>query len=164
MILVAIIVPNNYNIMQHNFVSLGTPVIVDAPKNQTIVTSTDTLFTCTATGYPCPNIHWIHNNSNVSNKSIGAVKYKNFIHVAKLKNDLSPLCTIKSTIVIANVTANDYGDYTCKASNIVGNAVAPAQLGTGNCNNTVNTHRVQLYAYSHSYYMHVMYVHSTQVI
>ena len=151
--------------MQCNFVSLGTPVIIDPPKNQTIVTSTDTLFTCTATGSPCPSIHWIHNSSPVGKeRGIGAAKYKKFIHVTKLKHDLAPLCTIKSTIVIANVTAKDYGNYTCKASNIAGNAVAAAQLGKGNFNNNVNTHRVQLYAYSHSYYMHVMYVHSTQVM
>ena len=127
----------NYNIVQHNFVSVGTPVIADPPKDQTIMTLSDTLFTCAATGYPCPNIRWIQNNSIVENQDIGTAKYKKFIHVTNIENYLSPMCAVKSTLVISNIIVDDVGNYTCSASNIVGNAITTAQLAIGNFRSNV---------------------------
>ena len=121
-----------YNIVQHNFVFVGTPVIADPPKDQSIMALSDTLFTCTATGYPCPNICWIQNNSIVENQDIGTAKYKKFIHVTNIENYLSPMCAVKSTLVISNIIVDDVGNYTCSASNIVGNAITTAQLTIGN--------------------------------
>ena len=150
MTIIAVIVPNNYNIVQRNFVSVGTPVIADPPKNQTIVASSDTLFTCAATGYPCPDIRWIQNNSFVENQLIGTAKYKKFIHVTEIEIFLSPMCAVKSTLVISNVTVDDVGNYTCSASNIVGNAITTAQLAIGNFICNVNIHTCTQHTHSPS--------------
>ena len=112
---------------------VGTSDIIFPPKDQNVGLSTETSFTCTAVGYPRPNIDWIKNNTTLKNQSSpGAIKFVD--PPVHLGNCLISECGIRSTLIIQNVTANDVGVYTCNASNSIGNTIRSAKLTIGNLN------------------------------
>ena len=133
-------------IIQHSCVChiyVGTPGIRYPPKDQKVDSSAETSFTCTAVGYPHPNIDWIKNNNTFlkNQSSLGTLKYKIFIYPPFPLGDCSiSECGVRSTLVIQNVSADDVGIYTCNATNSIGTAIASAKLTIGNLANSTVLH------------------------
>ena len=113
-------------------ICVGTPVIIDPPKDQSIHLSTETSFTCTAVGYVRPKVEWFKNYNILNNQTLGATKFRRFIYTTKIGDCSTSECGVISTVMISNVTSDDVGIYTCNASNPVGYAIESAQLKIGN--------------------------------
>ena len=132
--------------IQHSFVChiyIGTPSIRYPPKDQKVDLSADTSFTCTAVGYPRPNIDWMNNNNSIilNQSLLGTIKYRIFIYPPVSLGDCSiSECGIRSTIVIQDVADGDKGIYTCNATNSIGTAIESAKLTIGNLVNSTVLH------------------------
>ncbi|XP_053408335.1 uncharacterized protein LOC123559761 [Mercenaria mercenaria] len=72
------------------------PVFQTELRNQTVLNGTDMIFTCNVSGSPYPKIQWFTNNKILLNET-------------------------SIELIIANVTVNDSGEYTCLAGNVVAN-------------------------------------------
>ena len=101
------------------FVFTAIPIItVPEEYNIIIVTEGDSI-TCTATGYPEPDIVWLNTN--------GSVVHKN------RSNRLSTYFgNIFSKSVSMIVRRDDGGNYTCVANNSIGNDISNISI-TVNC-------------------------------
>ena len=131
--------------IQHSFVCyiyIGTPDIRYPPKDQNVDLSAETSFTCTAVGYPRPNIHWMKNNTFLlkNQDSLGTIKFRIFIYNHSLGNCSISECGIRSTVVIQDVADGDKGIYTCNATNSIGTAIRSAKLTIGNMANSTVQH------------------------
>ena len=112
---------------------VGTPIIVDHPRDQNVDLLSKVSFMCSADGFPRPHIVWIKNNTILRDKiASSAGRYKRKIYAANTTGNCTiSECGVDSTIVINDVTADDLGVYTCKGSNEVGYAIESAQLTNG---------------------------------
>jgi len=76
------------------------------------------MFTCTATGIPLPTITWMDQDGNL---------------VVGSTTDISDMIidgTILSTLTLSNLQDDDFGDYTCSATNMFGSDDTTALLGS----------------------------------
>ena len=98
-----------------------------SPTNENLVEYHNISFTCTASGYPRPEIEWLkddivltNNNSNIE------------IDNCERGNCESINCVMYSHLWVLNATINDLGSYTCNATNLAGSNLSTAQLTLGN--------------------------------
>ena len=114
------------------YLYVGTPIIVDRPRDQNIGLLSKVSFTCVADGYPRPHIDWIKNNTVLRDQITSSGRYKIRIYAANTTGNCTiSECGVQSTIVIYDVAADDIGDYMCNGSNEVGYAIESAQLTIG---------------------------------
>ena len=87
------------------------PNITMPEAEQVYIITEDDNITCTATGYPVPDIVWLNNDGSVVNES-------------RLVTDIvttTDIGNLSSVSVSMLVTRNDAGVYMCVANNTVGN-------------------------------------------
>ena len=75
------------------------------------ITEDDDNITCTATGYPVPDIVWLNNDGSVVDKN-------RLITDSVMTTVTGNLSSVSVSMI---VTSNDTGVYTCVANNSVGN-------------------------------------------
>ena len=85
------------------------PVFTKFPMNQTIPKGQTASFSCSATGDPLPLIKWFKSQDSISSDS----------HFSVLPN---------GTLVINNVSEQDSGWFTCRATNDAGTKAERAYL------------------------------------
>ena len=95
------------------------PDIVQAPQDVLQLQKPDVKFICTANGYPAPDITW--NFTNLSN----------VITVFNSTNTSSDRNSTTAELDLINVTANEFGNYSCVAFNGFGDDSAVAMLQSG---------------------------------
>ena len=86
------------------------------------ITEGDTSITCTATGYPVPDIVWLNNDGSVVDKN-------------RIKTDgamATGVGNLYNVSVSMTVGRNDAGAYTCVANNSIGNDARTINV-TVNC-------------------------------
>ena len=88
--------------------SISAPVIVSSPVSRVVNETSTASFQCIATGNPTPEVIWLKNNGS---------------HLAGKRIKKSP-----GGLMIQDVTSQDSGMYTCKASNILGVMTSSATL------------------------------------
>lgn len=88
--------------------SISAPVIVSSPISRVVNETSTASFQCIATGNPTPEVIWLKNNGS---------------HLAGKRIKKSP-----GGLMIQDVTSQDSGMYTCKASNILGVMTSSATL------------------------------------
>eukprot|EP00117_Sycon_ciliatum_P042503 scpid2178/ scgid30914/ MAM and LDL-receptor class A domain-containing protein C10orf112 len=90
------------------------PIVLDPPSNVALNEGGDARFTCTASGYPGPNITWLHNGTALGMSS--AVSITETVYNGSLL--VLGSYGIVSTLLLHNVTNNAHqGSYTCWATN-----------------------------------------------
>ena len=85
------------------------PIFITSPTNQTIPKGQTASFSCSATGDPLPLIKWFKSQDSISND----------LHFSVLSN---------GTLVINNVSEQDSGWFTCRATNDAGTVEKRAYL------------------------------------
>ncbi len=91
-------------------ISVEKTRITSKPSNVTVNEGSIATFTCEATGYPKPDITWLHNNKKITGSNIKI----------KVIDDIG--------IEVQNVSKRDRGTVTCIADNILGKDEASAKL------------------------------------
>ena len=88
------------------------------PSDQTVLSPDTVSFKCSSTGRPRADIYWISKDNIV----ISNTTEKFVISTYAIGNcNISDPCMSSSTLQILNTRAVDSGEYTCVATNIVGN-------------------------------------------
>ena len=102
------------------------PVITISPTNQTVVSTDNATFTCTATAKPRGVIQWRRNGVVLTNtmKHIIIDSEEGDCVITNPPSD----CIIISTLSITNNTQNDNGEYVCTVSNPAGYDIASVSL------------------------------------
>ena len=106
--------------MYMHVVNIGVPVITIAETEQGVIEGDS--ITCTATGYPVPDIVWLNNDGSVVDEN-------------RIKTD-SVMATgvgnLSNVSVSMTVGRNDAGVYICIANNFIGNDTRTINI-TVNC-------------------------------
>ena len=88
------------------------------PSDQTVLSPDTVSFKCSSAGRPRADIYWISKDNIV----ISNTTEKFVISTYAIGNcNISDPCMSSSTLQILNTRAVDSGEYTCVATNIVGN-------------------------------------------
>lgn len=93
------------------------PPVITGPNSPTpvVVTSGGNLILlCNASGYPAPNISWFRGQSKVDDSSVTVA--------ATMSQEGNELVVVSSVFSITGVQLQDEENYTCRATNIFGNA------------------------------------------
>uniref|UniRef100_A0A8C5I6A1 Fibroblast growth factor receptor n=1 Tax=Gouania willdenowi TaxID=441366 RepID=A0A8C5I6A1_GOUWI len=109
------------------------------PANQTVVVGSDVEFHCKVYSDAQPHIQWLkHIEVNGSRYGPDGFPYVNI-----LKSVVSKLTEAHSRLKLSNVTENDAGKYSCRASNFVGKSEKAFWLKV---HKTVNPEKEDFYA------------------
>ena len=90
-------------------------VVTEGPVNTSAMINDNVTFTCTATGIPLPIITWMDENDN--SDLVGS-------------DMIIDNTTIRSTLTLSNLQAEDFDNYTCTATNMFGSDDVTALLGS----------------------------------
>ena len=90
-------------------------VITEGPVNTSAMINDNVTFTCTATGIPLPTITWMDENDN---------------SVLVGSDMIIDNTTIRSTLTLSNLQAEDFDNYTCTATNMFGSDDVTVLLGS----------------------------------
>ena len=82
------------------------PVISVPPEDKNVTSTEDLVLVCTATGFPVPDIIWIHNGSVVDAAGSDQIN----ITEESMERQLM------SNLTVTNTTFNNSGDYVCNAN------------------------------------------------
>ena len=116
----SLVIKENLNSAISFFPSGATLKLIGVPREQRADIGANVTFTCTAKGFPIPNISWIKNNASFALQSNPRLKLIN--HLLNYKG-------IQSQLFITGVSKEDFGGYQCEAKNIVGKKLSfPAFL------------------------------------
>jgi len=88
------------------------PTITQGPVDTPAMIGDTVMLTCTATGIPLPTITWMDENDN---------------SVLVMSIDST---TILSTLTLLNLQDDDFGNYTCTATNMFGSDNVTVLLGS----------------------------------
>ena len=97
------------SLCEFSFILSVPPSLTETPMNQTIPKGQTASFSCSATGDPTPSIKWYKSQDPISNNT----------HFSVLSN---------ATLVVNNVSEQDNGWYTCRATNDAGTIEDRANL------------------------------------
>ena len=105
----------------HNVFTLAVvPEITQGPVDTARKLGEDVIFTCNATGVPLPNITWSSDSSDV------IMDQDDNIMIVDSVDGL----TRESQLMIMDLKAADFQNYTCNATNMFGSDNATALLGS----------------------------------
>ena len=85
------------------------PAFQASPASSSAALGSSVTLQCTADGYPAPSIEWVHfgrilrENDEVEEERVNA--------------------TVTSTLTVVDIQTESYGEYSCRASTTVGEAV-----------------------------------------
>ncbi|VDN57478.1 unnamed protein product [Dracunculus medinensis] len=96
---------------QLNIRENAAPLIVDKPLSQNAQPGRRIVFVCRAIGEPTPQISWLFNGNEIDRSDL---------HISIGKNN--------TEYIIAHVTREDEGEYTCLATNPLGSSIEKATL------------------------------------
>ena len=101
----------NHYILIITFIITAIPIITMPETEQSYTLTENGNITCTATGYPVPDIVWLDNDGSVVDTS-------RLITDSGMTTDIDNLSSVSVSMI---VTRSDAGVYTCFANNSFGN-------------------------------------------
>ena len=104
----------NHYILIITFIITAIPNITIPENEQSYTLTENSNITCTATGYPVPDIVWLNNYDGSVVNASRLITVTDSVTTADIGN-------LSSVSVSLLVTRNDAGVYTCVANNSVGN-------------------------------------------
>ena len=109
-----------YKVFMIYLIFAVSPSINNSIKSEVTSHNENVSFLCQAVSEPVPDISWYFNGVMI-NVSDNSSKY---MIMSRLLN----ITTTENTLTVYNVTSSDVGTYTCKSSNIIGNATSSGIL------------------------------------
>ena len=108
------------------------PEIIIPPNDTTVINGSEAVLNCTVVGNPLPSISWFVSGVDIlllmSNNLTIPFDEQGGIDIMVVESTNVNSTTIHSSLVLPETASFIAGDYTCRASNILGNDSANATL------------------------------------
>jgi len=113
-----------------NIVIIVTPEIIVPPDNTIVINGSEAVFDCTVVGNPLSSISWFVSgvNLSLSNELMIPFDEQGRIDNSLVINTMINSTTIMNTLILNQTAPFIAGNYTCRATNGVGNTNRTATL------------------------------------
>ena len=111
-------------------VFIAIPIITIPENEQSYALTENDNITCTATGYPVPDIVWLNNDGS-------EVKENRLMPGSVMTTDIGNIPSVSVSMIMRR---NDSGNYTCLANNSVGNDTSTVHI-TVQCKFSMYSHK-----------------------